>query len=135
MSVEANKVLVRDFYEAIERRDYEAVAEFCHDEFNFHVHVDRPLPGAAGLVDSEKKNFDMFDHFSFKIHGLLAERDRVAAYMIFEGVQARTIEGMRVNGGLVRFSLMMLLKVKEGKILEKRAHFDAKDVDSQLVAA
>ncbi|MNR67973.1 hypothetical protein D3C85_1922500 [compost metagenome] len=55
--------------------------------------------------------------------------------MIFEGVQARTIEGVRVNGGLVRFSLMMLLKVKEGKIFEKRAHFDAKDVDSQLVAA
>lgn len=135
MSVEANKMLVRDFYEAIERRDYEAVAEFCHDEFNFHVHVDRPLPGAAGLVDSEKKNFDMFDHFSFKIHELLAEGDRVAAYMIFEGVQARTIEGVRVNGGLVRFSLMMLLKVKEGKIFEKRAHFDAKDVDSQLVAA
>ncbi|MNV86589.1 SnoaL-like polyketide cyclase [compost metagenome] len=135
MSVEANKMLVRDFYEAIERRDYEAVAEFCHDEFNFHVHVDRPLPGAAGLVDSEKKNFDMFDHFSFKIHELLAEGDRVAAYMIFEGVQARTIEGVRVNGGLVRFSLMMLLKVKEGKIFERRAHFDAKDVDSQLVAA
>lgn len=135
MSVDANKKLVRDFYEAIEQRDYEAVAEFCHDDFNFHVQVDHPMPGAAGLVGSEKKNFDMFDHFTFKIHELLAEGDRVAAYMIFEGVQTRTLEGVPVKGGLVRFSLMMLLKVKDGKIVEKRAHFDNKDIDSQLVAA
>lgn len=135
MSVDVNKKLVRDFYDAIERRDYEAVAEFCHDEFNFYVHVDRPMPGAAGLVGSEKKNFDMFDHFTFKIHELLAEGDRVAAYMIFEGVQVRSIEGTSVKGGLVRFSLMMLLKVKDGKIVEKRAHFDNKVIDSQLVAA
>lgn len=135
MSVEANKKLVFDFYEAIERQDYEAVAEFCHDEFNFHVHVDRPMPGAAGLIGSEKKNFDMFDHFTFKIHELLAEGDRVAAYMIFEGIQSRSLEGVPVKGRLVRFSLMMLLKIKDGKIVEKRAHFDHKDVDSQLVAA
>lgn len=135
MSVDANKKLVRDFYEAIERRDYEAVAELCHDEFNFHVHVDRPMPGVAGLVSSEKKNFDMFDHFTFNIHELLAEEDRVAAYIIFEGVQVRSVEGTPVKGGLVRFSLMMLLKVKDGKIVEKRAHFDNKDIDSQLVAA
>ncbi|MFG0393049.1 ester cyclase [Pseudomonas sp. zbq_4] len=135
MSVEANKKLVRDFYDAIERRDYEAVAQFCHDEFNFYVQVDRPLHGAGGLVGSEKKNFDMFDHFTFKIHELLADEDRVAAYMIFEGVQTRTLEGVPVKGGVVRFSLMMLLRVKDGKILEKRAHFDNKDVDSQLLAA
>jgi predicted ester cyclase len=30
---------------------------------------------------------------------------------------------------------MMLLKVAAGKIIEKRAHFDAKDVESQLVGA
>lgn len=134
MSVETNKRLVRQFYEAIERRDYDAVAEFCHDDFNFYVQVDQRMAGAVGLVGSEKKNFDMFDQFTFKIHELLAEGDSVAAYMIFEGVQARTIEGVPVKGGLVRFSLMMLLKVKDGKIVEKRAHFDAKDIDSQLVA-
>jgi steroid delta-isomerase-like uncharacterized protein len=135
MSVETNKQLVRDFYEAIERRDYEAVAGFCHEDFNFHVQVDHPMPGSAGLVGSEKKNFDMFDHFTFKIHELVGEGDCVAAYMIFEGVQERTIEGVPVKGRLVRFSLMMLLKVAAGKIIEKRAHFDAKDVESQLVGA
>ncbi|WP_447782014.1 ester cyclase [Pseudomonas plecoglossicida] len=135
MSVEENKKLVRDFYDAIGRRDYEAVAEFCHEGFNFYVRLDHPMPGAAGLVSSEKKNFDMFDHFTFKIHELVAEGDLVAAYMIFEGVQVRSVEGTPVKGGLVRFSLMMLLKVKDGKIVEKRAHFDNKDIDSQLVAA
>lgn len=133
MSIEANKKLVRDFYESIERGDYEAVVKLCHQDFIFHLQVDRPLAGAAGFIGSEKKNFDMFDKFTFKIHDLIAEGDRVAAYMNFEGLQVRTLEGMAVKGGLVRFSLMMLLKVKDGKIVEKRAHFDQKDVDAQLL--
>ena len=32
----------------------------------------------------------------------------------------------------VRFSLMMLLTIKDGKIIEKRAHFNEADVMKQL---
>ena len=59
-SDETNKELVRRFYEAIGREDYEALKEYAHPDFVFYQQIDAPFYGAEGLVESEKKNFDAF---------------------------------------------------------------------------
>lgn len=53
--------------------------------------------------------------------------------MIFEGKHT-SAPLMRVEptGNTVRFSLMMLLTIKDGKVFEKRAHFDQKGILDQL---
>ncbi|WP_260954449.1 ester cyclase [Pseudomonas citri] len=134
MSVEANKELVRKFYAAIQHEDYAAAASCCHENFVFYTQVDTPILGTAGFIQSEKKNFDAFEGFIFKIESLLAEGDQVAAYMIFDGRQSGIFEGIEPKGARVRFSLMMLLTVTDGKIIEKRAHFDRMDIRKQLAA-
>ncbi|WP_321847146.1 MULTISPECIES: ester cyclase [Paraburkholderia] len=134
MSVEANKDLVRKFYAALQREDYVAAAELCHPNFVFYTQVDTPIYGTDGFVQSEKKNFDAFKGFRFPIEALLAEGDQVAAYLTFEGKQSGPIEGVEPTGKTVHFSLMMLLKVADGKIIEKRAHFDRFDIRRQLGA-
>lgn len=53
------------------------------------------------------------------------------------GARARTSGlGLRGQAQLIttaaRFSLMMLLKIADGKIIEKRAHFDRVDIRRQL---
>jgi ketosteroid isomerase-like protein len=63
MSVQANKELVRRFYETIEQENYGALKDFCHEDFVFYPQVDTPFPGVDGLVQSEKKNFDAFPGF------------------------------------------------------------------------
>lgn len=55
MSVEANKQLVRRFYETIEQENYEARKDYCHENFVFYPQLDTPFPGLEGLVESEKK--------------------------------------------------------------------------------
>lgn len=106
-----------------------------HDDFVFYSQIDNPRPGVQGLVDSEKPSFDAFDSFIFPIDTLVAEGDKVAAYMQFEGKGYRTdILGVPPRGQNVRISLMMLLTVKDGKIIEKRAHFDTGDVRRQLAS-
>lgn len=132
MSAESNKTIVRRFYDAIQREDYDTVAALCHKDFVFHLQVDTPIRGADGFIESEKKNFDAFDGFTFKIHALLAEGDQVAAYLIFEGQQSGIVDGIDPTGRTLRFSLMMLLTIADGKIIEKRAHFDRMDVHRQL---
>jgi len=132
MSVEANKELVRKFYAAIQREDYAAAASCCHENFVFYTQADTPILGTAGFIQSEKKNFDAFEGFIFKIESLLAEGDQVAAYMMFDGRQTGIIEGIEPKGARVRFSLMMLLTLADGKIIEKRAHFDREDIRKQL---
>lgn len=133
MSTEMNKQIVRRFYEALEREDYSAAADFCHPEFVFYLQVDTPIRGADGFIASEKKNFDGFPGFSFQIERLVAEDDQVAAYLIFDGRHTGgVVDGIAPTGKRLRFSLLMLLKIADGKIIEKRAHFDRMDIHRQL---
>lgn len=135
MSIEQNKQLVRQFYAAIERGDFETLHDMVGPNFVFYSQIDTPKPGVQGLVDSEKKAFDAFESFIFPIDHLVAEGDKVAAYMRFEGKGYRTdVFGVPARGQNVRISLMMLLTLENGKIVEKRAHFDVADVVRQLAA-
>lgn len=129
---QANKDVVRKFYAAIESENYQLAASFCSEEFTFYFQLDTPIYGVEGFVDSEKKNFDAFEGFSFKVERLFAEDNQVAAYMIFDGKQSGVHDGVSARGARLRFSLMMLLTLREGKIMEKRAHFDRLDVRNQL---
>ena len=133
MSLEENKQLVLRFYQAIEKGDFDALHDMVHKDFVFYNQVDTPWPGVQGLIDSEKKNFDAFESYRFPVETLIAEGDKVAAYMLFEGQGYRTnLFGIPANGKNVRISLMMFLTIKDGKIVEKRAHFDMADSIRQL---
>lgn len=52
---------------------------------------------------------------------VIAEGDQVAAYLIFEGIHARKLDGIPASGRKVRFALFMKLTLKDGLIIEKRA--------------
>jgi predicted ester cyclase len=106
-----------------------------HEDFVFYSQIDTPKPGVQGLLESEKPSFDAFDSFIFPIDQLVAEGDKVAVYMRFGGKGYRTASfGVEPRGQNVRISLMMMLTFKDGKIIEKRAHFDTGDVMRQLAA-
>ena len=133
VSVETNKELVRRFYEAIGREDYGALKEFAHPDFVFYPQIDTPFYGAEGLVESEKKNFDAFPDFRMPVQSVFAEGDQMAVYLIFEGRHAGIpFMGVQATGKDVRFSLMMLLRIADGKIIEKRSHVDVHDILRQL---
>ena len=136
MSIEQNKQLVKRFYAAIERGDFDALHDMVHPDFTFYSQIDTPKPGVQGLVESEKPSFEAFESFIFPIDALVAEGDKVAAYMRFEGKGYRTnvFGDVPPRGQNVRISLMMLLTFKDGKIIEKRAHFDVGDLRRQLLA-
>lgn len=133
MSIDENKKLVERFYEAIERMDFDALHDMVHEDFVFYVQVDTPRLGVQGLIDSEKAAFQSYESFEFPVVAMVAEGDRVAAYMHFIG---RGYNGgnpaIPANGRDIRISLMHLLSFKDGKIIEKRAHYDGLDAMRQL---
>lgn len=133
MSIEENKRLVRAFYEAIEREDWAALEDMVHEDFVFYNQVDTPRPGLQGLIDSEKKNFEAFESFDFPVTAMVAEGDTVAAYIDSHGRGYRTDAfGVPPSGKDSHISLVMWLTIKDGKILEKRAHFDVADIRRQV---
>ncbi|WP_434137016.1 ester cyclase (plasmid) [Pseudomonas luteola] len=134
MSNEANKALVSRFYDALQNGQYDLIRELCHQDFVFYAQVDMPHYGAEGFIASEKKNLDAFKGFRMPIKALVAEGDQVAAYLEFEGIQSGEIAGVAPAGKRLRMSLMMLLRIADGKIIEKRAHFDNADIKRQLLS-
>ncbi|MBE2163001.1 ester cyclase [Acinetobacter oleivorans] len=127
-----NKALVQEFYDYIQKEDYVGAAQLCHKDFIFYTQLDTPIKGVNGFVASEKKNFDAFNEFKFTVEHIFAEDDKVAAFMIFDGYHSAPLMDVPPKGNHVRFSLMMLLTVKDGLIIEKRAHFDNADILRQL---
>ncbi|MCI4128673.1 ester cyclase [Bacillus haynesii] len=133
MSVENNKELVRRYFEIIEQEKYEDLKDFCHKDFVFYPQLDTPFPGVEGLIESEKKNFDAFPGFKMPIQAMVAEGDLVAVYFIFEGKHTGIpFAGVPATGKNVKFSLMMLLRIVNGKIIEHRSHVDVHDILRQL---
>lgn len=101
-------------------------------DFVFYHQVDTPHAGVDGFRESEEKNFAAFDDWQMPIVDLIAEGDQVASYMIFEGIHARDWAGIPASGRKLRFSLFMKLTLRDGLIVEKRAHFDRADIRQQL---
>lgn len=127
MSTDTNKTVVSSFYEALGRGDFAALGQYCHDDFIFYSQIDTPKPGVDGFIASEKAFFDECVDWRMPIRHMVAEGDKVAAYLVFEGTYAPTRKQLH-------FSLLMLLTLKDGKIIEKRAHFDPMDIGKQMGA-
>jgi predicted ester cyclase len=132
MTARTNKEVVRAFYDAINRRDFGALSAYCHEDFVFYHQMDTPHPGVEGFIASEKKNFDAFADWQMPIRDIIAEGDKVAAYLVFEGTQVGEHQGIAPTGKRLRFSLLMLLILRAGKIIKRRAHFDRLDIRNQL---
>ena len=132
MTTEANKAVIQAFYDAINRREFDLLEQYCHPELKFYHQIDTPHHGVAGFVASEKKNLDAFDDWTMPIVEMIAEGDKVAAYLVFQGIHSGLHQGIPATGKKLRFSLLMLLTLKDGKIIEKRAHFDLMDARNQL---
>lgn len=64
----------------------------------------------------------------------VAEGDRVGACAVVEGAQGGDFRGIPPCGAHARFSMFNLSTIKDGKIIEKRAHCNRADIMDQLTA-
>lgn len=133
MSDEVNRALVTRFYDLLQQQNYDQIAEVCHEDFTFQSQIDTPYHGPAGLIAAEKKNFEAFPDFQFPIKALFVQGDEAATYMTFEGTHTGgEYAGVPATGRRIRISIMQYLRIKDGKIIEKRAHIDKYDILKQL---
>jgi len=127
-----NRPVVEAFYDALTRHDYEAVAGLCHPEFVFYGQIDTPRPGAEGFIEAEKRHLDVFADLKMVVERTVADGEWVAAYVVVEGDQVGDYYGVPPRGGHLRMSMCNLLRVVDGKVIEKRAHYDRLDHIEQL---
>jgi steroid delta-isomerase-like uncharacterized protein len=134
MFTATNAGLVHRFYQALQQGDYDTLTGMFHPAFVFHPQIDSPRPGAAGFIDAEKKHVDAFSDVRLTVLDTVAEADKVGAYVVVEGDQGGDYYGIPPRGAHVRFSMFNLFTFKNGKIIEKRAHYNLADIMDQLTA-
>jgi predicted ester cyclase len=122
MSIETNKALVKQFYGYYQKQDWEGAKSLTAKNYRCFHNVDTPRDRDAYFVH-ETENFDAIPGFKISVVDMIAEGDKVAAYLIIERNEPSP---------KFRFSLLNLITFADGKIIEKRAHYDLQDILQQL---
>jgi predicted ester cyclase len=133
MSTGTNVGLVHRFYQALQQGEYDTLTGMFHPDFVFYPQIDSPRPGASGFIDAEKKHVDAFSDVRLTVLNTVAEADSRRPR------RGRRRPGRRLlrhppRGAHVRFSMFNLFTFKDGKIIEKRAHYNLADIRDQLTA-
>jgi predicted ester cyclase len=132
MSTEANKELVRRFYQAVDAGDTAAVPDIFDPECR---NVDPSLPpmqgleGARTLVGMLKAGFP---DFTSRIDLIAAEDDRVAVRASHTGAHQGDFMGIAPTGRQVTITATGIFSCKNGKLVENRVVFDAFGLLQQL---
>lgn len=128
-----NKEIARKFYELIAARKYDEAAKLCSDDFVYYPQVSTRLEGVDKFVKLESENMDPAGDFKMETKFIIAENDRVAVYLTFEGdLICDEWRGAKVTNKHIYIDFMTMLRFKDGKIVEKRAKYDRYDILKQL---
>ena len=128
-----NKLIARKFYELIANKEYDEAKKLCSDDFVYYPQVDICLKGADKFIELESSNMNPFGDFKMRTKFIIADNDRVAVYLTFEGdLLSEEWHGVKVSNKHSYIDFMTMLKFRDGKIVEKRAKYDRYFIYKQL---
>ena len=132
MSTEQNKTLVRRFGDLINAHDADGAFALCSFDF-----VDHGLPpGTPPGVESSRQFFiEEFAAFP-DLHGTMtqvfAEGDKVASLVEVEGTHKGSLMGIPPTGKHVKWTVISLDRIADGKIAEHWSEMDTMGLMQQL---
>jgi steroid delta-isomerase-like uncharacterized protein len=120
MSTEANKAIVRRYFEEVYNQGNDAlIHDLFASDFNDssepdHHGVRGPLL-AKHIVDFERR---VFPDIHFAIENLLAEEDKVVVHLTISGTHQGDFRGVPPSGRYMSFAAVECLRVMDGKIAQ-----------------
>ncbi len=134
MSTEANKLVARRFYAALNNHDLAAAAELIDAAFIAH------LPGMPDPLDREgyRQVGAMFlaalPDLHLTLDDVIAEGDRVVTRMTERGTHQGEFMGIPPTGRQVAYTSISMDRIVDGTIVEHWVNFDALGLLQQLGA-
>lgn len=129
---EANKETVLQLNAAIDAQDYDRIREGLSADFVLHV------VGMPESLDREatfklmKEFYSAFPDFTHVVEGMIAEGDRVAVRLRFEGTHQGEFMGIPATGKKVSYAGVQLLTIVDGVCTENWALDDNLSFMTQL---
>jgi steroid delta-isomerase-like uncharacterized protein len=136
MSEEANKALVRRFYEEVWARGNLAVAdEVFANEYDRHdFRASEPAPGPEGQKTIAARFRAAFPDLTWEIDFILADGDFVTGRWTAAGTHLGAWGGVEPTGRPMRFSGINVFRFADGKVVEIWNHRDDLGLLQQLGA-
>ncbi|HZP23664.1 MAG TPA: ester cyclase [Terriglobales bacterium] len=125
MSIEANKLLVRRFYEEIDKGNLEAMDELVATDYVDHSPP--PFPGLAPGREGLKQGFKIFWAATPGYHQIedqIAEGDRVVTRLLYIGKHEGDLPGAPRTGNDLKMTSITIHRIANGKLVEKWAEKD-----------
>ena len=136
MSTDTNKKIVQRFVTEYQTgNDQQVLRDTIADTLVNHTPMS---PDAAGGIEEVKGIFDMFhaafEGFTAEIVDQLAEGDKVMTYKTFSGTHTGEFMGIPPTGKHVRFDVMDIIRLADGRFVEHWGLIDQAGLLRQLGA-
>ncbi len=118
MSTEQNKALVRRFGDLINAHDADGAFALCSSNFVDHGLPPGTPPGVESSRQFFKGQFAAFPDVRGTVLDIFAEGDRVASRMEIEGTHKGPLMGIPPTDKHVKWTLISLHRIADGKIAE-----------------
>ncbi|HZS34946.1 MAG TPA: ester cyclase [Methylomirabilota bacterium] len=125
MSTEANKALVRRFYEEIDKGNLAAMDELVAPDYLDHNPP--PFPGLPPGREGLKRAFQMFWEATPGVHRIedqVAEGDRVVTRLTAIGKHVGDLPGAPRTGNALRTTSITIHRIAGGRLVEKWSEKD-----------
>ena len=135
MSEEANKALVKRFYEEVwSKGNVDVADELFADDYERHDLRPGNPTGPEGQKEIARAFRAAFPDLSFEIDFLIADEDFVAGRWTATGTHLGPWAGIEPTGKPMRFSAINVFRFSDGKVVELWNHRDDLGLVEQLGA-
>lgn len=134
MSVEANKAVIRAFVESWNNGDLDRLGNLMDEACTLTVSGQTLSMGPSAMRQNAQYWRGAFPDWRFELLDLIAEGDKVVAYMPYTGTQTGPALDIPATGRAVRVSEIVIFRVVDGKIVEAWEVYDEYWMRRQLGA-
>lgn len=123
-AAERNARAIRDFVEAINARDWDALDRMVSPHFVRHSHAAPGIGSRDDLKSYLHREFETFPDALETIEDLLTDGDKVAVRHCFRGTQLGTLGSYPPSGKVMTAEYLAIYRLKAGLIVEAWVEWD-----------
>jgi steroid delta-isomerase-like uncharacterized protein len=132
MSAEENKAIARRAYEAVSQNNLDTLDELVASDITDHDPAPGQAPGLEGVKQWFSSMHTALSDFQLNVEDMIAEDDKVVARVRMSGTHQGEFLGSAPTGNRVMVTGIDILRIAEGKLVERWGNFDALGMMQQL---
>lgn len=124
MNTSPNKQIVQNFCTLVwEKRDVETASTLLHEDTTY-IGPRVTVQGKSNYVELIKGYMSVLTESKFRIIDMIEENDKVLCHAEFTGVQSGPYGDIPPTNKKVKFQLMSIVRIQDGKIISETEIFD-----------